>query len=47
MGDVRGIYADVSVVLGLEFVPEFTSLEVGISELLDWAKVEIEKGSVK
>lgn len=47
MGDVRGIYADVSVILGFEIVPEFTSLEVGISELLDWAKMEIERGSVK
>lgn len=47
VGDVRGIYADVSAILGLKIVPEFTSLEVGISELLDWAKVEIKSGSAK
>jgi dTDP-L-rhamnose 4-epimerase len=47
VGDVRGIYADVSAILRLEIVPEFTSLEVGISELIDWAKVEIESGIVK
>ena len=47
VGDVRGIYANPSEILSLEIFPAFTSLEVGISELLDWAKVEIKSGSVK
>jgi dTDP-L-rhamnose 4-epimerase len=47
VGDVRGIYADSNALLGLEIFPEFTSLEVGISELLEWADEEIKNGGVK
>jgi len=47
VGDVRGIYADPDEILELKIFPEFTCLEVGISELLEWAKEEIKNGGVK
>ena len=44
-GDVRGIYADNSKLMELGILPAFTSLKDGISQLLVWAKTEIDNGS--
>lgn len=42
IGDVRSVFADNSRLLQSNYISEFTSLEAGISALVDWARIEIE-----
>lgn len=41
IGDVRGIFADTAVLDNLNLTTQFSSLENGISELMNWASKEL------
>jgi dTDP-L-rhamnose 4-epimerase len=42
IGDVRGVFADNSLIHKYNYISAFTSLENGISALVDWARIEID-----
>jgi dTDP-L-rhamnose 4-epimerase len=42
IGDVRGIFADITALNNISVAIQFTSLENGISELMNWATKELD-----
>ena len=42
IGDVRGIFADTTALMNIGIITQFTSLDDGLSELMNWATKELD-----